>query len=94
MERLCDEIMRTADLALVQIGPRSKIWRGCMRRMIMMRRRIKFSDILTDPQTDTIQNENREHPQPALCAGHTLWEQGAWFNNAFPSELQGTNEST
>ena len=44
------------------------------------RRGRKFCDILTEKQTDTTQFENREQPLPALRAGHTLWEQSAWFN--------------
>ena len=30
------------------------------------------STILRDIQTHTVKNENRKHPQPALCTGHAL----------------------
>ena len=36
--------------------------------------------ILKGRPTDTVQNENREHPQPALCPGYTLHEQGAMIH--------------
>ena len=32
--------------------------------------------IHTYRQSDTVRSENREHPQPVLCAGRALWARG------------------
>ena len=44
---------------------------------------------MTYRQTHTVQNENREHPQPLLRAGHALQAWRAWFNETLDVNLGG-----